>query len=717
MGNNPVNILKNFKEELIMKRIVSLLLSLLVIAVIETPTMAYDGTNYYNNSYSYYSSNYYMSEWTESLQDLYGSTWYEPPQRFAERSEMFLIGWRAINNSLLRQRLTALSTNYENAPFTDLSAIVPNTQPSIKGMCAMNILQGYYEDDGTMTARLQNNITRAEAAVVYVRFNSMWLHMGDGYSSDGYMGYDNYYDNNTNYYNNYNFNDTMYHWAKPEISIAAANGIILGKNDGKYYPEENLTVEQLWAIMDRWVGYGGIEREDIAKALEQTFKVKCGNISISNNTGYYSGSKVNYLRSSSTSKTIKRGTSTVITFAVSPSSISNLKYSCTTTNSSYVSIKDHWYSNGKISVSLYGNRTGTNVATITVKTLDGSNKTATTKISVTNDSSNYYNDDDDGEITSLTLSPSNVTLYTSGTSRSKQVSVKVNPSSADSSMMYYESANENLVYVDNIYERGSYSYATLVARGTRTGSTSVRVRTGDGSNLTKTIYVTVKKYNDYDDYYNDDEDYYYIKSLTPSKSSLSLKSGETSDVYVSINPTYATDKDVVWESNNTNIVKISSQYISGSKAYATIVAGNIAGNATLRAIAQDGSGEIAVINYSTISGSSNSQDTPVVTLEGAQKTYVGQEITLRVKAIGDYTSFSVTPNMVFMGSKALSMISCEPSGQGVYTVKLLAVEPGVAGICIKQGAAYNNEIPSLETDGIDIIVFSNKKEMDEYNIN
>lgn len=676
-------------------------LALLLVFAVVLPAMAYSGDSYYNTKYDYYyTGNHYMSDWTWDLRDNYGATWYEAPQRNVERSEVFLLGWRIINNSLSRQRLTTLSTEYMKMPFTDINVLVPSAQTEIRGLYSMNIIKGYKEEDGTMTARLTNPITRAEMAAVYVRFNAMWLHMGVGYNSDDYMGYDSYYSSNTSYYNSYNFGDTWNHWAKQEISIAASNGILKGMPDGNYYPEENLSVEQLWAIVDRWIGYGGIEIEDVAKGLEQTFRVKCENVNTgSSSSSYYSGTRVSSISAASTTKTIEKFITTMITFNVYPASIANLKVECTSSNNSAVSIEDYWYTRGKITVQVKGFKVGNKIATIKVRALDGSSKYATTQISVTNSGSgNYY----DEEISSLTLSQSNITLYRSD---SKQINVRIYPSDAYYKELSYESMNDSIAYVKNVYESGSYSYATIVAN--KAGSTTIKVRTLDGSNITKTIYVTVKSGTSYDDDYDDG----YITSISPSNSSISLKKNRTEEVYFVIRPSSAYDKNLKLTTSNSNVARVIDQWISGNKVYATIEGIN-AGSATIRARAQDGSNEVAEV-YVSVTNPGGTVDppnaqAPSVTLEGATSVKVGQFIELRAKVSGSFDNFTIDASSIVGGTQGLSVQSITPISGSEYKIILMGVEVGSQCICVKARAASYNGLYSAESNEVVIYINANE---------
>lgn len=47
------------------------------------------------------------------------------------------------------------------------------------------------------------------------------------------------------------FTDTSEHWAKDEIEIAAAHGIVLGTGDGKFSPDRQLTRQEMAVMLDR----------------------------------------------------------------------------------------------------------------------------------------------------------------------------------------------------------------------------------------------------------------------------------------------------------------------------------------------------------------------------------------------------------------------------------------------------------------------------------
>lgn len=68
-------------------------------------------------------------------------------------------------------------------------------------------------------------ITRAEFTVAIVKSFNLWSETG------------------------YNFSDTLEHWAREEISIAAANRIIAGYNDRQFGPDDTITREQMAVIL------------------------------------------------------------------------------------------------------------------------------------------------------------------------------------------------------------------------------------------------------------------------------------------------------------------------------------------------------------------------------------------------------------------------------------------------------------------------------------
>jgi hypothetical protein len=92
---------------------------------------------------------------------------------------------------------------------------------AINSLLDMGAMPGYADN----TFRPSQPITRAEFTYAIVKAFNLWAESG------------------------YTFGDTVDHWAKNEISIAAANRLVAGYNDREFGPEDPITREQMAAIL------------------------------------------------------------------------------------------------------------------------------------------------------------------------------------------------------------------------------------------------------------------------------------------------------------------------------------------------------------------------------------------------------------------------------------------------------------------------------------
>ena len=223
-------------------------------------------------------------------------------------------------------------------------------------------------------------------------------------------------------------------------------------------------------------------------------------------------------------------------------------------------------------------------ATITAKTTDGSDKSATCAVTV-----KQY-------ATGVSLDKSTATLYTGD---SLTLNATVSPSNTSDKQVTWAS-NDNAV-------------ATVSASGLVTalkaGTATITATTADGSNKSATCEVTVKQ---------------YATGLTLDKTSETLYTGETLSLTPTVFPEDASDKGVTWASNDEAVATVSA---SG------VVTAVKAGSATITATASDGSGksascQITVKQYAT----GLALDKSTVTL------YTGDSLTLNATVSPSDTS-------------------------------------------------------------------------------
>lgn len=105
-------------------------------------------------------------------------------------------------------------------------------QEAIISLSMMGVIKGY-DENGKTLFKPDNNITRAEFAVLMTRLLNI--------------------ENIT--YTSYDFDDVSGHYAKDQIQTIYKKGIINGYGDGKFGPDDNITYEQAIKMMVGTLGY------------------------------------------------------------------------------------------------------------------------------------------------------------------------------------------------------------------------------------------------------------------------------------------------------------------------------------------------------------------------------------------------------------------------------------------------------------------------------
>jgi len=196
-------------------------------------------------------SMYNSSDWSKDLVNKYGLKWYENPTRSTLKGEVMLVQLRTIQASLKRRGCTPLSANGVTLTnFKDKDYLSQNVQEEAKILKAIGVLSG--DSKGYMN--LDRYITRAEAAKIITFTNENVL---------GIPGKRN----------DVAFTDTVNHWSKPYVSYAYQIGIMDSITSSLFYPDSAISIEQLLDILDNEVGYYDITAQDVATAMNETFKV------------------------------------------------------------------------------------------------------------------------------------------------------------------------------------------------------------------------------------------------------------------------------------------------------------------------------------------------------------------------------------------------------------------------------------------------------------
>ena len=158
-------------------------------------------------------------------------------------------------------------------------------------------------------------------------------------------------------------------------------------------------------------------------------------------------------------------------------------------------------------------------ATITARTTDGSNLSASCAVTVLQ-----------RMVTSITLNKSSTSLYTGD---SETLVATVSPSNASNKTVSWSSSKTSVATVD---QNGK---VTAVKAGTAT----ITVRTTDGSNLSASCTVTV---------------WQLATGITLNSDDFSLYVGYGKTLSAIITPDDATNKNVTWSSSNSTVATVNT---------------------------------------------------------------------------------------------------------------------------------------------------------------
>ena len=207
-----------------------------------------------------------------------------------------------------------------------------------------------------------------------------------------------------------------------------------------------------------------------------------------------------------------------------------------------------WSSNNTnvATVNASGVVTARNVGTavITATAQDGSGVTGSVTINV-----------QPIPVASVSVSKKTAEVYTSGSSKTLQLSASILPTNADDQSVTWESNKPGIAGVD----------ASGKVTGMCAGTAVITVRSHFNPSIYDQCTVTVKQ---------------LVTRLTLNKSSCELNNNETTQLSVTVIPSDATNKSVRWVSSNPNVVTVSETGL------VTAVGG---GDAMISVIAKDGS--------------------------------------------------------------------------------------------------------------------------------
>ena len=247
------------------------------------------------------------------------------------------------------------------------------------------------------------------------------------------------------------------------------------------------------------------------------------------------GVPVSYIDLSPTELTLTVGESQTLTATVHPSNASNKSLTWSSSRTSVATVDNK----GKVTA------VGAGSAIIIVSTADGS-KAATCSVTVKSKVS----------VQSVSVSPSTLTLTVGD---KQKLTATVSPADAYNKNVSWKSSNNNVASVD------SGGTVSAVSAGTAT----ITVTTQDG-NRTATCQVTVKAAT------------VSVTGVTVTPSSLTLPEGQTHGLTATVSPTNATNKNLSWSSNNTNVATVdqNGKVTAITPGYANITVKTEDGNKT-----------------------------------------------------------------------------------------------------------------------------------------
>ena len=269
-----------------------------------------------------------------------------------------------------------------------------------------------------------------------------------------------------------------------------------------------------------------------------------------------------------TDVTIYTGTTLQLTATVLPSTTSNPAVTWSSSNTSVATVS----STGFVTAKSTGN------AVITAKTSDGTNLRATCNVTVKR------------LATSISLNKTSATLYLDQT---LQLTATVSPSNATDKSVVWSSSNNSIATVS------STGLVTAIA----TGNATITATTADGSDLSATCEITVNA---------------FVTSLTLDQSEVTILEGDTITLTPTILPTYATDQNIYWSSNNTGIATVSNGVVVGRSGGETTITARTTDGTNLYAYCQVKvipNFDIFMPDFSHIRGSSNNKFDLTVNLD------------------------------------------------------------------------------------------------------
>lgn len=183
---------------------------------------------------------YPFSKWAVETGKKYSLIFLENNTRATRRDEVANIVYNLLDTDSIKR---------SNIEFNDIEDVDSIKKKSIESVASQGIINGY--EDGSF--RPFNNVTRAEFVTILDRSNLL---------------------KGSPILNNISFNDIETHWGRESILKIASYGIVNGKEDNKFYPNDKVTPQEIFVILDRLVSIDAITEKQLLNAMLNTFKCK-----------------------------------------------------------------------------------------------------------------------------------------------------------------------------------------------------------------------------------------------------------------------------------------------------------------------------------------------------------------------------------------------------------------------------------------------------------
>ena len=278
--------------------------------------------------------------------------------------------------------------------------------------------------------------------------------------------------------------------------------------------------------------------------------------------------------------------------------------------------------------------------------------------------------------------------------------VKATPSDVELDEDDIEWAVNKSSYLKNMDVDADGRYATGKYKALREGTVYVTAEVANDEDIYVKFTVVIEE----EDEEHEEDETVYVSSIKVNPTDVELDVGESQSITATVYPTTATNKGLVWESHNTQVVTVSSN----GKITAVGV-----GNTTVTCTAKDGSGVVATIDVTVTAEEIVPNDTtaPVVEITGADNIAVGKMATLTVKVDEEnIANFEITEADLLGLTGGASINKIKKVSEDTYEITLMGVEVSSLALCIDAGVA-TDVAGNSSAESNEVIIFINSGEM------